>query len=419
MSTERTLRILISGAGIAGLTAAHFLLVAGHEVVVIERATELRASGQNVDVRGHALTVLQRMKNADFDVEEAVRSNMTHEKGLRFVNEANKTRAEFPVGDGTSFTAEIEIMRGDLVNALYNSVRNLKGFEAVFGSSVTQLGEQADGIVVRLESRTGQTTDERKFDLVIATDGITSHTRTLAFGHAGTAGIKSLGQWSCWFSIPYADTDGDWARWYNASKGRMILSRGDNGKASRVSLWIVPRDDDLEKSLAELVDRDVTEQKQFWKDLFETAGWEGPRVLKGLETADDFHMQRVAQVKLDKWSSGRVVLAGDSASCPSPVSGMGVTTAMTGAYVLAGEISSNPTDLAAAAQAYEKKMRPFVKKAQELAPGTPGAANPETAFGIWLLYTFLSFIAWTRVYKLLGSSVNPPSQAMDLPNYAF
>ncbi len=64
---------------------------------------------------------------------------------------------------------------------------------------------------------------------------------------------------------------------------------------------------------------------------------------------------------LDRWSSGRVVLLGDAAHCASPVSGMGTTLGLTGAYVLAGELATahargrSHTDAFAA---YERRLRP-------------------------------------------------------------
>jgi hypothetical protein len=48
-------------------------------------------------------------------------------------------------------------------------------------------------------------------------------------------------------------------------------------------------------------------------------------------------MQRTAQVHASTWSRGRVVLLGDAAYCASPISGMGTSLALAGAYVLAGE----------------------------------------------------------------------------------
>lgn len=93
-------------------------------------------------------------------------------------------------------------------------------------------------------------------------------------------------------------------------------------------------------------------------------------------------MQEVAQVKMEAWAKGRVALVGDAAICPSPISEMGTTLAIVGAYVLAEEIVKAPLDPKQAFGAYEEIMRPFVVKGQKLFPGTPQLANPDTTLRI-------------------------------------
>ncbi|RYZ25667.1 MAG: FAD-binding protein, partial [Propionibacteriaceae bacterium] len=51
------MRILVSGAGIAGLSAAISLGATGHDVTLVERAHHLRAGGSPIDIRGDALDV--------------------------------------------------------------------------------------------------------------------------------------------------------------------------------------------------------------------------------------------------------------------------------------------------------------------------------------------------------------------------
>lgn len=55
------MRILISGAGTAGLSAGIDLARAGHEVEIVERANVLRANGSPIDVRGEAIETARGM----------------------------------------------------------------------------------------------------------------------------------------------------------------------------------------------------------------------------------------------------------------------------------------------------------------------------------------------------------------------
>ncbi|MFJ8405389.1 FAD-dependent monooxygenase [Streptomyces microflavus] len=82
-----------------------------------------------------------------------------------------------------------------------------------------------------------------------------------------------------------------------------------------------------------------------------------------------FYSQEIAQVHIDRWSKGGVVLAGDAAYCASPYSGMGISGGLVGAHVLAGEINRSPGDLPTALAAYERVLRPFVDEIQ-------GEVNP-------------------------------------------
>jgi hypothetical protein len=58
--TSKYMRVLISGAGIAGLTVAYWLQRYGFLPTIVERAPSLLTGGYNIDVRGTALQVLRR-----------------------------------------------------------------------------------------------------------------------------------------------------------------------------------------------------------------------------------------------------------------------------------------------------------------------------------------------------------------------
>ena len=55
------MRVLIAGAGIAGPTLAYWLLRAGHQPALVERAPELRRGGYLVDFWGAGFDVAERM----------------------------------------------------------------------------------------------------------------------------------------------------------------------------------------------------------------------------------------------------------------------------------------------------------------------------------------------------------------------
>src|SRR6201994_2616098 len=122
--------------------------------------------------------------------------------------------------------------------------------------------------------------------------------------------------------------------------------------------------------------RDVAAQKRLLRERMTGLGWLTPQILAHLDDTPDFYLDQVAQVVMDRWSSGRVGLLGDAAFCSSPMSGAGTGLALVGAYLLAGELAAAGWDPAAGFAAYERRMRSFVEANQEIGriPARMGAA---------------------------------------------
>jgi 2-polyprenyl-6-methoxyphenol hydroxylase-like FAD-dependent oxidoreductase len=142
-----------------------------------------------------------------------------------------------------------------------------------------------------------------------------------------------------------------------------------------------------------ITEKSVEEQRAIVQRTFEGAGWETERILSHMKEAKDFYVQQVAQVKMPSWHTGRTVLLGDAGYCPAPVSGLGTTMAIVGAYVLAGCLVTHEHDLPRALEQYETDMRPFVDSAQKLAPGVPAIATPKSEWGVWALRKLLVTVA--------------------------
>lgn len=393
---ERT--VLICGASIAGPALAFWLKRHGLRPVIVERAPELRTGGQSVDVRGAGQEVVRRM-----NLEQAIRARTTHEQGVAFVDSEGRARARISSEalDGKGLTAELEILRGELARVLYDATR--EDVEYLFGDQVTSLTDTGDR--VRVGFLHGP---EREFELVIAADGIRSKTRDLVFGDE--VGFRSLGVYTGYFTIPREPSDDTWARWYNAPGRRSLFLRPDNLGTTRAALTFLSPPRGYERLGPD-------EQKDVLRRVFADAGWQVPRVLAGLAGTQDFYFEAIGQVRMPRWSRGRVALVGDAAYCASPISGMGTSLALVGAYILAGELSRH-ADHAEAFAAYERLMRPYVARAQDVPSLAPRLANPKTRAGIALVHGVLRLTTTPGVRRLLGPLLTPPSDALTLPDYA-
>ncbi|QHC71606.1 FAD-dependent monooxygenase [Rathayibacter sp. VKM Ac-2801] len=389
------MRVLISGASIAGPALAFWLHRYGWETTIVERAPALRLGGQNIDVRGAGREVARRM-----GLEDDIRAATTGEVGTRFIGRGGRTLAEFPAGtsDSGGATAELEILRGDLAELLV--ARTAEHTEYRFGDRITGLDQTRGGVVASF----AHASDER-FDLVVAADGIGSSTRRLVVGDEPE--IRSLGLEISWATIPRTAADDDWWRWYVAGRGRSITLRPDPHGTLRVAFsYLSDR----------TVRRGVDEQRARLREVFGDAGWEAQRALDGIDAADDLYSEAVGQVRAPRWSSGRAVLVGDAAYCASPVSGMGTSLSLTGAYVLAGELAAHVDPRDGLAD-YERRLRPYVDQAQSLPPGTPRLAHPRTRAGVAVLGAGVRLAATPLAGRLAGRFFTPPAEAIDLPDY--
>lgn len=409
-------RVLIAGASIAGPALAYWMHRYGWHTTIIERAPAQRTGGQNIDVRGAGREVTRRM-----GLEETIRQATTGEVGTRFIGAGGVTVAEFPVRESESggATAELEILRGDLAQLLVDAT--LPHTEYRYGNKIVDIRQTDAHALVTFEDG-----PDEQFDLVVAADGIGSSTRGLVFGDADTFSgkavapaqpatapvrIRSLGMETSWATIPRTPADDDWWRWYNATGGRNITLRPDPAGTIRATLSVQT---DARQPRA---DRSPADQRAHLRALFADAGWEAARVLDGFDAADDLYYESIGQVSAPRWTSGRVALLGDAAYCASPVSGMGTSLSLAGAYVLAGEIAAH-VDLRDAFRGYERIMRPYVDQAQDLPPGVPRVANPQTRAGITAFHTAVRVGATPWGGKVAAGLFAPPADKIDLPDYA-
>jgi 2-polyprenyl-6-methoxyphenol hydroxylase-like FAD-dependent oxidoreductase len=342
------IRVLVSGASIAGPALAHWLHRRGAEVTVVEQSPELRPGGQAVDARGVAKEVIRRM-----GLDAAVRAACTQTAGAYTVdadgNVLETYRAEDNDGDG--YIAEIEILRGDLAKVLYDDTRDK--VEYLFADRIADLAQDADGVDVTFAGG-----DRRRFDLVIGADGLHSALRAMVFGPREQY-VRHLGLVLAFYSVPNEFGLDGWMIDYQ-SAGRSAGLRPIPDASRAIAMLSFPAPDFA-------VDyRDVEGQKRLLREQMAGFGWLTPRILAHLDDTPDFYLDQVAQVVMQRWSSGRVALLGDAAFSASPMSGGGTGLALVGAYMLAGELAAAGWDPSAGFAGYEQRMRGYVEANQEM-----------------------------------------------------
>ncbi|MFF5172986.1 FAD-dependent monooxygenase [Micromonospora sp. NPDC000089] len=391
--------VLISGAGIAGPALAFWLRRYGLRPVVVERVAGPRPGGQAVDIRGAARRVVDRM-----GLTERVRAECVAERGMAYVSADGVRRAEMPVHvfDGEGIVADLEIARGDLARLLYEATRD--GVEYLHDDSIVGLTETGDGVRVTFERAAPRTVE-----LVVGADGVHSRTRALAFGPA-TEYLHPLGAYLASFTTPYPDEDG-WFLLHNVPGGRVVGTRPNrHGRVTALFSFV--------SAPLDLARGDVAGQRRVLADRFADVGWRAPELLTALADAPDFYFDLYAQVRMDRWSRGRVALLGDAAWCPSPLTGQGTSLALVGAYLLAGELAAAPGDHATAFARYEAALRGHVRRCQQLPGGGISGFLPARAAAIRMRDFSIRAITSRPLRPLARRAFFAKADGLTLPEYA-
>ncbi|KAL6710744.1 hypothetical protein ACN47E_007801 [Coniothyrium glycines] len=407
LSTQNPkLKVLISGAGIAGPCLAYWLTRTrlNTSITVVERSPVPRVTGQSIDIRGPAISVIERMK-----LKEAVQVRHTTEEGTRIVNSSGKTIAEF--GRGDSLTAEYEILRADLCQLFMDATKPFSNVHYIYGDYVTSLQQTKKDAQVAFASGATET-----FDLVVGADGSASKIRSMILDEETRKNsYKFIGQYIAYFSIPKNSQDTKHWYWYNAPKGLGLMTRPHrNNETVGVYMCVTtPAHGIQDLAVEKAIDQGLEAQKQILHQYFENAGWQAKRILEGLDQTRDFYMSKAAQVKLPKWTNGRTVVLGDAAFATF---GIGTSLAIESAYFLAGELSKIKTseDIPKALISYEDTFCPLYAKDEELPPAFPQIAFPQTAWALRLRDSALWIVSKTKAYKLLPKD---GGHKFDLPDY--
>ncbi|KOX30079.1 oxidoreductase [Saccharothrix sp. NRRL B-16348] len=346
-------RALVVGLGIAGMSAAIGLSRAGWTPVIVERAPERRTGGYFVGLFPEG-----RQAAVDLGIADHLHTRNPEQRAggnSWSVNRRGRRRPALGFLDQPGGPAAV--LRGDVEAALWQSIT---GVEVRFATTPVAITEGPAEVQVLLENADTGARYGESFDLVVGADGMRSSVRRIVFGPHE----DHLVNWKamiCAFQLKEQVPS------YEASDS-IIIAR------AKRAVWVFGLADHAPTALLTYRTRDIQEQFSGSRVERLRAVFSGMdddpvvrHVLDSLEEAPDHLFDSVHQVRMPRWSTGRVVLVGDAAWCMNLYSGMGATSSLRGGAALGAALQAYPDDLDAALDAWEAGLRPFITKHQRTA----------------------------------------------------
>ena len=358
-------RAVVIGAGIVGLTTGLALRHAGFEVVVCERAPEIRAAGASLGLWANALAVLDELA-----VGEQVRT-IGAPTEMRFHDPAGEPlrTPEFGPEDRQYLLVHRAKLNDLLADAVgRGNIRLATAFDAY--------EEHEDRVTVRLSD--GGTVDA---DVLVGADGAYSAVRDRLV--PGTPAREHPGHHAWRAVVPPGGV--------TVPEDRLILGgnrcRGGYVRTYDGSVyWLVNQFDSPPPTGT------LKEQAAARAVHLEAPG--GGGILSALiaATPEDgiLHNQIMLVPPLPHWVSARVVLAGDAAHAMSPHITAGATLGIEDAALL-GRLLGAHDDVPAALAAYQAERIPQYAHVARLSEAVELAATPRefarnyAAFSHWML----------------------------------
>lgn len=393
------MRVVICGAGLAGLSTALFLQRAGHEPILIEHAPALRGEGYMLDFFSSGYDVCERagllpaLERIHHPIDRFV-----------FVDGAGVEQYAWQYARIRRLLFQdrhFNFSRGDLERVLFDAVRSQ--VEIRFGATVARFADRGDAVEVQLG-------DGRSLacDVLVGADGVHSRIRRLLLGDDAPA-YRRLGFHTAAFILPSQPAAlGDCRSFYSLSvPGRSVSvypMRG--GKLATFFLHYADEEAPREHAAK------VAELRRAYAGI----GWVVPEILAACAEVPDLYLDDVTQIELPTWSAGRVALVGDACQCVSLLAGQGASLAIAGGYLLARELARSPGDVPGALARYAAWLQDPVRRKQRAGRKAAGWFLPQgrTKLAVRNLVSRMAMTsvgAWLVRRQLAGASVLPAEAA--------
>ena len=352
------MNVLISGASMAGLSAAYWFATLGHQVTVVERSDGLRPGGAPIDVRGLALGTAERMGILQLISEQKVALTGP----MPVLDFKGKQVASLDLSWFANETDnDVEITRDRLNSILLKVIPSSVRF--FYKETIVSINDQGNSVDVSLAGG-----NKQSYDFVVGADGLHSNVRKIVFGPEKEF-VHHFGYYVALIDLP---NERNWDRGMLTVPGLTITVRytGDGCQA-----MLLVASEELKYDY-----RDRELQRQLIKEFLSPLNvWQIPELQKAFADPDSkgFYFDSVSQTHMHEWIKGNVAVIGDAGHCAALLSGMGTTLAMYSAEMLATTLTEINGNIEEASPIYHQKLRNYVEQCQAFAhEGAPIMVPP-------------------------------------------
>jgi FAD-dependent urate hydroxylase len=328
-----TLRILVVGAGIAGLAAARGLRIAGFRPTVVEELPATTVPAAGIYLPGNATRALRRL---GLDAPLRPLGDLIFRQV--FQDAQGSPLFELDVAALWAGVGESRALsRADLQQVLLSGVGGVVRYD----TAVRDL-EVVDG-AAKIEFGDGGMAE---YDLVIGADGRRSTIRAKA-GLGGAA--TPTGQIVYRSVVSGGPALSEWTALLGRRSTFVVMPMGGR----RLYCYA----DETAPGAPNPAD-----PKARVRELFGSFASPVPAIVEAMEKVQ---VARTDEVVLDSWSRGPVLLVGDAAHATAPTLAQGAAMAFEDAVVLGEVLRAGPDDIPAALRAYEMRRRPRCQHVRE------------------------------------------------------
>lgn len=324
------LKVVIVGAGIAGLTAGIALRQAGYQVEIYDRVSELRPAGAGISLWSNGVKVLNRLGLGD---QIARYGGQMDQMQYIYCNGELLNQIDLLPLVKTVGQQPYPVARADLQRFLREAFPG----EVILNSKCVAIEQDEHSATAIFEDGRRATGD-----LVIAADGVRSILRQYVLGetvqprYAGYVNFNGLVAAS-----PDLGPDKTWVIYVGEHKRASMMPVSDN----RYYFFFdrpLPKDTPLHP---DGLQAELTEAFQGWPEPVQ-------RLIQRLDPTRTNRIEIHDMGPIDRFARGRVALLGDSAHTTTPDLGQGGCQALEDAYVLSNYLTSTNVSVEDALERY-------------------------------------------------------------------